>query len=723
MMLAASIPFPVFADNDDIETITVTASRQKKAKLAIPETVNVVTKKNIDDHQMSTMEDLVRYMPGISVNRQTSGTDPFGNLGGIRIRGMSGNRVQLQVDGSRVIESIQDGNRNFIDLSNIKTVEVIRGPGSVLWGADAVGGVVAFKTLDPSDLLKGRSYAVRVNGGYDSLNKQNTKTGMLAVELMSNLEGLLSFSRRDYQEARLSKAKANGGIWGCPRGEDAIRCNKLNPLDAKAQNMLTKLVYHNDNRETKLTYENFRSNSFVKQLYDYGLQSNGSFNGDYRRTQIQTRKRFAIDDSWMPSLGFVDQIKTMLSYSPQERYLKSHRQQKDKKQNPIYTYTTNDYKEKFWQLDLQLNSNFDFLNSNHDLVYGFQGDITRSYYRNASTKNGIKSIGGGFNFANSKTQRADIYLQDEFHLISERFKIKPGVRYATYKIKPNPDSHYAVIEGKEPREVTSHRFIPQLGALFNINDQYSVYARYAEGFKMPTAQQLYTSLPSFSMNLIPNPKLKPEKVKSYETGLRGDFSKGWFSVGFFKADYSDYIKNFIRVGPKDYTYKNLSKVNLWGIESSAEWQFYPNWTLNASTSYQYGKKQESPGQKKSYFNDAMPLQGNLGLKWHLPDFNFDTEVLATFSKAVSHVSKDSSSSDEVFKPSGYAIYDAYLNWHPSKNITIRGSVLNIFDRRYFKWPMFSSYYKNPQTNVKVTNPIELQTAPGRTFAISAVINF
>ena len=90
MMLAASIPFPVFADNDDIETITVTASRQKKAKLAIPETVDVVTKKNIDDHQMSTMEDLVRYMPGISVNRQTSGTDPFGNLGGIRIRGMSG---------------------------------------------------------------------------------------------------------------------------------------------------------------------------------------------------------------------------------------------------------------------------------------------------------------------------------------------------------------------------------------------------------------------------------------------------------------------------------------------------------------------------------------------------------------------------------------------------------------------------------------------------------
>ena len=722
-VLAASLPLSVFAADDELETMTVTATRQKRAKLAIPETVDVITSKNIDDHQMSTMEDLVRYLPGISVNRQTSGTDPFGNLGGIRIRGMAGNRIQMQVDGARVIESIQDGNRNFIDLANIKAVEVIRGPGSVLWGADAVGGVVAFKTLDPSDLLKGKSYAVRLSGGYDSLNKQNTKTSMLALELLPNLEGLISFSRRDYQEAKLSKAKANGGIWGCPRGEDAIRCNKLNPLDAKAENMLTKLVYHNDTRETKLTFENFRSNSFVKQMYDYGLQANGTFNGDYRRTQIQTRKRYAIDDSWTPPVSFIDQIKTMFSYSPQERYLKSYRQQKDKRQNPINTYTTNDYKEKFWQLDLQLNSNVDFFNITHDLTYGFQGDITRSYYRNESTKNGVKTIGGGFNFANAKTQRADIYLQDEFHFISENLKIKPGLRYATYKIKPNTDSHYAVVKDKEPRDLSSHRLIPQLGILYNITDQYSAYARYAEGFKMPTAQQLYTSLPSVTMNLIPNPKLKPEKVKSYETGIRGDFSEGWFSVGLFKANYSNYIKNFIRVGPKDYTYKNLSNVNLWGIEASGEWHFAPNWTLNASSSYQYGKKQDSPGDRKTYFNEAMPLQGNIGLKWNVPDFNFDTEVVGTFSKAVSHVSKDKSSSDEIFKPSGYAVYDAYLNWHPSKNITIRGSVLNIFDRRYFKWPMFSSYYKNAQNNVKVTNPIELQTAPGRTFAVSAVINF
>jgi hemoglobin/transferrin/lactoferrin receptor protein len=96
--------------------------------------------------------------------------------------------------------------------------------------------------------------------------------------------------------------------FGGARGVDAIRCNKLNPLDAKAENMLTKLVVHNDNRETKGTFENFRSNSYVKQMYDYGLQSTGTFNGDYLRTQIQTRKRFSIDDSWTPDVAFFDQI-------------------------------------------------------------------------------------------------------------------------------------------------------------------------------------------------------------------------------------------------------------------------------------------------------------------------------------------------------------------------------------------------------------------------------
>ena len=146
-----------------VEDVVITAVRQKRKQLEVPQTINVVNRKQIDDHIITNMQDLVRHMPGVDVSRQTSGTDPFGNLGGFTIRGASANRVKMQVDGSRAIERITDGNRNFVDLSNMKAVEVVRDPVSVLWGADALGGVVAFQTLDPDDLLKGQAFGAQAN--------------------------------------------------------------------------------------------------------------------------------------------------------------------------------------------------------------------------------------------------------------------------------------------------------------------------------------------------------------------------------------------------------------------------------------------------------------------------------------------------------------------------------------------------------------------------------
>ncbi|HML29936.1 MAG TPA: TonB-dependent receptor plug domain-containing protein, partial [Hyphomicrobium sp.] len=124
----------VAQDATDLEEISVTATRQPTQVLEVPGTVSVITRQKLDDHQVRNAQDLVRYEPGVNVARQTSGTDPFGNLGSFAIRGVGGNRVQIQVDGSRIQEQITDGNRGFFDFPGVKAVEIQRGPGSVLWG-------------------------------------------------------------------------------------------------------------------------------------------------------------------------------------------------------------------------------------------------------------------------------------------------------------------------------------------------------------------------------------------------------------------------------------------------------------------------------------------------------------------------------------------------------------------------------------------------------------
>lgn len=712
-----------------LDMISVTATRQPTQLLDIPGTVTVIGRDNIDQHQINNNQELVRYQPGITVDRTTSGTDPWGNLGGFTIRGVGGNRVQMQVDGARIQERITDGNRNFTDMPTLKAVEIVRGPGSVLWGADALGGIVAYRTLDPDDLLAGKGqdkpWAGRIETSFDSLDNSFSKTAMFAAQFNPQWQGLIVVNQKTYNEAKLGKARADGGMWGCPRLAEAIRCNELNPLNGATWNILSKLVFRPAaDHEFKLTGEMFSSDSTVFQMYDYGRQTNGSYNAEYNRNQDQSRYRIAFSHDWKVNAPFLDNVRWNVSWSPQKRGLDSWRHQINTARQYVVTNAILDYKEEFLQGDVQLSSHFDLLGARHNLTYGFQGDYTSTdYFRQDTVYNRTRNTtavtrAGGFNFADSDTWRADLYIQDEIRMFGDRLTVTPGVRWANYNINPRPNADYVVASSREPRELNSSKVIPQVGVTYRLDEHFSIYGRYAEGFKMPTAQQLYSSLPTVGMTIIPNPDLKPESVQSWEGGLRGRFDKGWFSVGVFKADYEDFIQSFYEIFPNTYTFRNLSSVKLWGIEASAEYQFNENWAVSAAMSYQHGKQQYESGDAYVPYDGASPLNGTLGVKWLKPEWGLETEFRGVFAKGVSRTSTET-----LFKPGPYAVFDAFANWKINETFTLRAAVLNIFDRRYFKGPFPNTYEITPATAVAISNPLELQTAPGRTFRISAVANF
>ena len=711
-----------------LDQITVTATRSEKQVLDVPGTVSVITRQDMDQRMTRDTQDLVRYEPGVFVNRLTTSTDPFGNYGGFTIRGVGGNRVQMQVDGSRVIERITDGNRDFVDLPFLKSVEIVRGPGSVLWGADALGGIVAYRTMDPQDLLKGRTdkpWAVKLDSSYDSLDRSFVKTGVAAYSFSPALEAIVGVSQRSAQEAKLSRARADGGRWGCPVPTlRYLPCNLLNPLDTDVWNAFGKIVFKPTRDHTfKLTGEYFDNDSKVNQLWDYNVVSLGTRNGTYIRDQSKSRQRIAIEHEWQVGTSFLDSLRWQASFSPQEREVINNRMQTLSNGQQRYTRGLLDYKERFSQLDIQAKSSFALGSSFHRLTYGFQGDITRTDYkrrddvRNLTTGVTTTTIAGGFNFANATTTRYDFYLQDEIELLNGRWTITPGVRYANYNIDPRVGAGYVIVPGKEPRELDSHRFVPQVGTIFKLDETYSLYARYAEGFKMPTAQQLYTSLPFGTQTLIPNPDLRPEQVKSYEAGVRGRFADGWFSVGVFHADYKDFIQELYEVpGTLDITSRNLARVRISGVEASAEWRFQERWVTHLALSYQYGEQRKTQGSREVPYN-VSPFKAVAGLKYLMPEYGLEAEVIGTFAAAATRADAPT-----TFKPGGYSVFDAYLNWKPTSFITVRGGVQNIFDRRYFADVL--NYDKVPASAaVAAGNPLELQTAPGRTFKLAASVEF
>jgi len=712
-----------------LDRITIVAARTTGNVLDVPMTINVIDRATLQRHVVRDIQDMVRYEPGVSVTRQTALTNPFGQLTSFNIRAMGGNRVQILVDGSRVQEQITDGSRDLVDPFTMRSVEIVRGPNSVLQGADALGGVVSFRTLEPSDILDGKKpWAVELKTAYDSFDDSFRQQATAAAE-SGDFKFLGSFGHLGASEPEFTKARADRGQWGCPR-EAIWPCNKAFPADTNAYNGLMKLQWNpSGDHEFMLTGEWFNRKTSIEQKYDSSAALGGYTSDSWQRDLDMERYRLALSHKWAVGASWLDELDWQISYSPQKRntYSDQLRLYPTRRQQNIQV---RNYGENFFEADIQANSSFELGGVSHKLIYGFDGDLTKTSYdgynvtNNLTTGTSTTAINQGFNFPKVDTVRADLYLQDEIKLFDDRLTITPGLRLATYSIDPTHDSDYVPLPGFEPRKIEETKLIKRIGAIYDLTDTYSLYAGYGEGFKMPTSQQLFVSSQSIGatgfVDVIPNPNLKPEFVRSYEAGIRGKLDRGYFSLTGFYADYKDFIRSLQPVPGQDgkYTSDNVESVKVWGIELGGEYEVYDDIFVNAALSYQKGRQRISSGAAETAFDGAVPLTAVLGMRYLIPEWNLETEFVGTFAHGVTE-----RADPDAFKPGGYAVFDAYAKWSPTANIDVDFGIQNIFDRRYFPNTIAGTITNVISSSVANANPPELQVAPGRTFKLGATVRF
>ncbi len=137
-----------------LDPIVVVASKVPRALSEVAAQVTVISSEDIREGMVEDLDGLLKYEPGLEV--ETAGTR-FGATG-INIRGISGNRVALEIDGvpagaAFAIGAYSNGGRALVEPDRLKRVEVLYGPASVMYGSDAMGGVMSFTTWDPADLL------------------------------------------------------------------------------------------------------------------------------------------------------------------------------------------------------------------------------------------------------------------------------------------------------------------------------------------------------------------------------------------------------------------------------------------------------------------------------------------------------------------------------------------------------------------------------------------
>ncbi len=159
LLSAAAIASPAYAqDIPDLDApeVVVTATRAAQPLSEIGQAVTVIDRAEIERRQTTVVSDLLATTPGVTVTR--NGT--IGALTSVRIRGAEADQTLVVIDGVRVNDpSSTGGGFNFGNLlsSSVERIEILRGPNSVPWGSQAIGGVVNIITAAPTEGVQARA--------------------------------------------------------------------------------------------------------------------------------------------------------------------------------------------------------------------------------------------------------------------------------------------------------------------------------------------------------------------------------------------------------------------------------------------------------------------------------------------------------------------------------------------------------------------------------------
>jgi vitamin B12 transporter len=155
-----------------VDPVVVTATKLETPAGQLGATVTVIEGEQIESRHYPTVDEALRNVPGVDIRRQGS----FGKTSAVSIRGANANQVQVLVDGVRV----KSPTLGQVDLSDIapeliERIEVIRGPQSTIYGADAIGGVVHIITKRGSGPPSG--YVAQEFGNHDTLRSRAAVSG------------------------------------------------------------------------------------------------------------------------------------------------------------------------------------------------------------------------------------------------------------------------------------------------------------------------------------------------------------------------------------------------------------------------------------------------------------------------------------------------------------------------------------------------------------------
>lgn len=634
-----------------LDSFTVTASRDSEAQVEQALKIEKKDKKETELDQVIFQKDLLNSLSGVLVTQTSSGV---GHMLSVRTP-ISTQPYFLYLQDNVPIQSSGFYNHNGLAYTNFESsssAEVLKGAGTALYGSDAVAAVVNIQSKEPTKVLSSKVKTTFGSDGFSSIYLNNSNTIDEDSSYLVDFSYTKNKGWRDHTE--YDRFEASGKYKYIINDENFLNTSfSFNKTDAQQAGSIIGLDE---------------------------LKNNPSSVGDVKDAldKVDLRRKFdfaRVSTKW-DNYSFEDfEISNIL-------YLRANQNR--------YTATweknlpSNDSKTKSLGFMHKTTQELDSVKN----IFGIDVEYTQGSKKYIQDFDYVPS---GFGSAVSKGTIYDydvdylslsLYFQNNWD-ISEKLKLNTGLRYDfnTFDYTNNTSSgQYGSSNYYRPenRDDEFKHLSPKLSLSYFLEDKAQVYARYANGFRIPSSNRLYSQQKTSG---ITSYTLDPETTNTYEVGFKKVFEKSYVDFALFYMDIKDTITRREHTNGDRY-YENGGTSVHKGVELTYNQNI--NDLISTKLAYSYSKH--------NYKDDTKYGDNELA---SAPNHKGNVRVFVTPTKditlmgEVEFVGSYYMDDDNLHKYSGYTIGNIKADYKVNKNFRVFGKVTNITDKIYAQKASYS----------------------------------
>ena len=642
------------------DEVLVIATRTALPAFEVPYSTDVVGQDQARQRQYRTTPRALRDVPGVLVQETSTGQgSPF-------IRGFTSQRTVLLIDGIRLNNSVfRDGPNQYwgtVDAFSVDRFEIVRGPSSVLYGSDAIGGAVNAITLSPygygqDDHWAGRAF-YRFHTGEDSHIGRVEGAAALHNDQFGFLFG---GTLKDFGDVR------GGSEVGLQHGTGYEEYD----ADIKGE------YWVNDDARFVVAHQRVRINDAPRshRTADAVSWSNtGPVSSPNIREDFDQERELSYVQFHAENIGsFVDEVHASISHQHQGEV-----------RDRIRASMSRDLRG----FDVETLGVWASLVSDSPVgrwTYGFE--YYRDWVSSFSTSDPIQGPVGD----DASYDLLGVYVQNEYDW-TERLKTIVGGRftYARAQADRVNDTMGNAISVKD--SFTS--FVGSGRVLFAVIPEHvNIYGGVSQGFRAPNLMDLTGNDNFGSGNTqVGSQNLDAEKYINFDVGLKARYEDLSAELAYFYTIIDDQIARAQRIGmPGVFDQVNAGEGYVNGIEFATAYRFCNSFTAFGNLTWQEGQLErptfsDGSGVTRSYLSRTAPLGGTIGLRFEPPDekYKYWVEGLVHIAKRQDLLAPNDVSDNRI-PPGGtpgYVVASLYGGFKPCDNTTINLGVENLTDQDY-----------------------------------------